>query len=327
MPSLSKELQPPIEKTTSRTARVFSSFEDDEFAFLVPPPERDDNVYFQKIYPKTSKIDTFNYHKDSLAPIKNDNFNFQKDFSTPFKNDNFDFHKNPTSSFKSDSFDFPKSSFDSLKTDSFNDNFEKAESHGTVTFTPRTEMILEMVKARAMGRESSTNFPILKPVNFLQPPTFKSDFSNSASFGRSNFNFRNDDYPYVETLRSIQKNKVSTISAFSNPATKFATSTMASTTIPTTEASIFAVPTKPLNSAGEVEHDPYYPRTPSTTEAYYTPRHQTDKSRKPYFTTTRKPQTSSQAKFQIPAVLPDLNSLEDLLDRRKFFFIPKVKST
>lgn len=278
--TISEDLQPPTE--SSRAAKVINTFQDEDFSFLVPPPERNDNVF---------------YHKNSFESLKEDHLRSQKpDSFESFKNDDEDDGRD------------------------FSANFPQ----GTVpvTFSPRTKMILNMMKARGLGREESppppSSFPVAKPVNFLEPPYFKPE---SAGFARASFNFgnNNDNYPYGETLRSIQQSKLTAAgtSALDGPSTS-------STNARPTEATIFGVPTKPLVPGAEVEHDPYYPRSP-TTEAYYTTRQQADKVRKPFFTTTRRP-TTSGARFEIPAVLPDLNSLEDLLDRRKFFFIPQVKS-
>ncbi|XP_043491808.1 uncharacterized protein LOC122517474 [Polistes fuscatus] len=122
--------------------------------------------------------------------------------------------------------------------------------------------------------------------------------------------YNNRDYPYFETLRSIQANAKSTITTTSR------------TTIATTEIPVHALTMslKPL-VPNELEYDPYYPKTPTSTEAYYTDSHLNKGSES--FRYTTQPSWSG-IHFEIPAVLPDLNTLEDLVDRRKLFYIPRV---
>ncbi|XP_058793136.1 uncharacterized protein LOC131665323 [Phymastichus coffea] len=243
--------------------------------------------------------ETHNEDYSFLIPpaVRDDNVNFAKNSFTLSKLDDIENSNSRLSVMSSESFNV----------DSIN-SFEK-DSIETVTFSPRTTMILDMMKAQTLDETFDSDF--FKPSKLLLPPLFKSDFSASA---RSNFNFRSNNYPYVETLKSIQNNKATTYSTTQSPLR-----------IHVTDASIFAVPTKSLAPAKDMEKDPYYPKLPTSTEMYYTSQLQSDKSRKPQFTTTRRP-FSSNAKFEIPAVLPDLNSLEDLLDRRKIFFIPQIKS-
>lgn len=69
------------------------------------------------------------------------------------------------------------------------------------------------------------------------------------------------------------------------------------------------------------EFDPFYPKPTGTTEPHYTP--SKSNFRLSTTTTTRRPWLND---FVIPDKLPDLNNLEDLVDRRKYFFIPKVNS-
>lgn len=69
------------------------------------------------------------------------------------------------------------------------------------------------------------------------------------------------------------------------------------------------------------EFDPFYPKATGTTEPHYTP--SKSNFRVSTTSTTRRPWLND---FVIPDKLPDLNNLEDLVDRRKYFFIPKVNS-
>lgn len=134
-----------------------------------------------------------------------------------------------------------------------------------------------------------------KPLSILQPPKFTS----ATQMSKSSFSIRNDNYPYLETLRSIQNSQSST-----------------------EETLNFASSSHTFDFFNQ-ENDPYYPRDPTTTEIYYTPR-EGNKFSKLFLTTTRSPLPS--IKFEVPSILPDLNSLEDLVDRRKLFFIPRVKA-
>lgn len=76
---------------------------------------------------------------------------------------------------------------------------------------------------------------------------------------------------------------------------------------------------KPL-VPNQLEYDPYYPNTPTTTDAYYTPIHERDPKR--FLEISTETPTATKFQFKIPDVLPDSNALEDLVDRRKYFFIP-----
>ncbi|XP_015597197.1 uncharacterized protein LOC107268685 isoform X2 [Cephus cinctus] len=130
---------------------------------------------------------------------------------------------------------------------------------------------------------------------------------------KSPFTFHNMNYPYSETLRSIQNHT----QAFSLTST--------TTPLPLIHTDLpvdsLTASLKPL-IPNELEFDPYYPRIPVTTEAYYTP---SDDNKRPklFQFSTQSPLLNVQ--FDIPANLPDLNSLEDLIDRRKLFYIPRRK--
>ncbi|XP_043605667.1 uncharacterized protein LOC122577948 isoform X1 [Bombus pyrosoma] len=124
----------------------------------------------------------------------------------------------------------------------------------------------------------------------------------------SPINYRN--YPYLETLKSIQKN-TKMISTTVH-------STTASMTLSTTEIPVYALTLslKPLIPS-ELEYDPYYPKFSTTTEPYYT----STQNLKEWSTQT----VRSTTHLELPAVLPDLNSLDDIVDRRKLLYIPRIK--
>ncbi|XP_001122830.2 uncharacterized protein LOC727116 [Apis mellifera] len=130
----------------------------------------------------------------------------------------------------------------------------------------------------------------------------------------SSINYRN--YPYLETLKSIQRNtKILP--------TTTGTATMANIPLATTELPVYALTLslKPL-IPNELEYDPYYPGYSTTTETYYTPvQNVKEWSRIGNSTRTM----WSNIHFRLPSVLPDLNSLDDIVDRRKLLYIPRIK--
>lgn len=175
-----------------------------------------------------------------------------------------------------------------------------------------------------LNREEMQVFPKSKsrPYMFLEPPLIKSGKSSSVDFTtKSPFDFRSINYPYMETLRSIQRE-----ARTDHPSRS--TTKRPATTKPTTKRitespfALLRASLKPL-VPNEVEYDPYYPKFPTSTEIYYTPR-DLGKDSKSSKLSTRK--LSPDLHLRIPSVLPDLNSLEDLVDRRKIFYIPKSRS-
>ncbi|XP_012535304.2 uncharacterized protein LOC105836068 [Monomorium pharaonis] len=149
-----------------------------------------------------------------------------------------------------------------------------------------------------------------RPYANPSPAIASEDNNRHSPPAREKSSSYNSDYhPYSETLRSIQANA------------------HAAYIKPTTEIPVHALTLslKPL-IPNELEYDPYYPKQPTSTEAYYTPSHRNKVDPNARFS------SSSQAPliahpslaFEIPSVLPDLNTLEDLIDRRKFFYIPRT---
>ncbi|OAD55881.1 hypothetical protein WN48_04175 [Eufriesea mexicana] len=141
-----------------------------------------------------------------------------------------------------------------------------------------------------------------------QPTKNPTDFLKLSSI-----NYRN--YPYLETLKSIQKNTKIPSTTIGIGTTNIA--------LATTELPVYALTLslKPLVPS-ELEYDPYYPKFSTTTESYYTPPY--DIKEWSYIgnsTQTVWPTTH----FELPLVLPDLNSLDDIVDRRKLLYIPRIK--
>ena len=126
-------------------------------------------------------------------------------------------------------------------------------------------------------------------------------------------NHRN--YPYSETLKSVQKN--TQISATTNSIKP------EHTLVVTTELPVYALTLslKPLIPS-ELEYDPYYPKLSTPTESYYIPAHSKELS----YMKDPVQATWSSIHFELPPILPDLNSLEDIVDRRKLFYIPRITS-
>ncbi|EZA51624.1 hypothetical protein DMN91_003856 [Ooceraea biroi] len=172
---------------------------------------------------------------------------------------------------------------------------------------------LSFAESRAFVRDSGRSFerpianssPMRPPApNIHQQPPFPRE--------RSSFGYNSDYHSYSETLRSIQTNA------------KHETSTKPTTEIPVHALTLSLKPLVP----NELEYDPYYPKQPTSTEAYYTPsnRGKVDIDAR-LFSSSQSTSLIARPNvpFKIPSVLPDLNTLDDLVDRRKFFYIPRTE--
>lgn len=186
----------------------------------------------------------------------------------------------------------------------------------------RPSQSLSLSETRDFARDKSVTVnlrrsfePTPSPSTFTR--TITPDVSQDPAFLREKSTFFTHDHnyrPYSETLKSIQANSVRAISDKST------------TEIPVHALTLSLKPLVP----NELEYDPYYPKQPTSTEAYYTP------SNRNGFNSNAHVSTSSQVPpaaishlnlpFEIPSVLPDLNSLEDLVDRRKLFYIPRISA-
>lgn len=127
---------------------------------------------------------------------------------------------------------------------------------------------------------------------------------------KSILSYDSDYNSYSETLKSIQANARTT------------------TIQPTTELPVYALTfsLKPL-VPNKLEYDPYYPKQPTSTEAYYTPSNRNELDNNTYLFSSSQVlsiTTHSNLLLEFPSILPDLNMLEDLVDRRKFFYIPRA---
>lgn len=124
-------------------------------------------------------------------------------------------------------------------------------------------------------------------------------------------NYNSDYHPYSETLRSIQANT-------------YTLNIKSTTEIPVHALTLSLKPLVP----NELEYDPYYPKQPTSTEAYYTPSNRNKVNMSTRLSnqapSTAQPLIAQPDFFEIPSILPDLNTLEDLVDRRKFFYIPRA---
>jgi hypothetical protein len=147
---------------------------------------------------------------------------------------------------------------------------------------------------------SPANTTALPDIIQRSPPPHEKSPSSS---------YNSDYHPYSETLKSIQINSQPTDDK------------------PTTEIPVHALTLslKPL-VPNELEYDPYYPKQPTSTEAYYTPssRNKVDANARLSSSSQAPPIGRHNLSFEIPSVLPDLNTLEDLVDRRKLFYIPRA---
>lgn len=143
--------------------------------------------------------------------------------------------------------------------------------------------------------------PAKAPESNQRSPFLREKFPSSS--------YNSDFHPYSETLRSIQANA-------------HATYIKSTTEIPVHALTLSLKPLVP----NELEYDPYYPKQPTSTEAYYTPSNRNRVDANVRFSSSSQAPlivAHSNLPFEIPSVLPDLNTLEDLVDRRKFFYIPR----
>ncbi|XP_034948154.1 uncharacterized protein [Chelonus insularis] len=158
----------------------------------------------------------------------------------------------------------------------------------------------------------------IKPFAVLEKPKNSlSDNESSAEnfqhnrqnpFNRTTRILNNNNFPYIETLKSMQN--------YRNKENYF------STTVRTTTAGTeFPIPKFSNALSGFNSEDPYYPRSSSTEKVYSLSTK--NKQKFPAFTTPNYQASSKELK--IPDFLPDLNSVEDLVDRRKLFFIPSAR--
>ncbi|XP_014479056.1 PREDICTED: uncharacterized protein LOC106746714 [Dinoponera quadriceps] len=162
----------------------------------------------------------------------------------------------------------------------------------------------------ARDKSATVNFRrSFEPPTFARPTT-PDNVAHRPASPREKSTFLTHDYrPYSETLKSIQANSVRALAMDKS-----------TTEIPVHALTLSLKPLVP----NELEYDPYYPRQPTSTEAYYTPSHRFNANvRSP---SQAPPAASLNLPFEIPPVLPDLNSLEDLVDRRKLFYIPRVNA-
>ncbi|XP_043275261.1 uncharacterized protein [Venturia canescens] len=137
--------------------------------------------------------------------------------------------------------------------------------------------------------------------------------------------FFHDNFPYSETLRSMQAMAEQSSNDRNNnfpSSTTSAPLTTAGTEFPVLPFAGTLSPSGP----NELDEDPYYPKRSTTTEVYYKLKSLRGDEKKSIRFSTKRPWPGS-LNFDIPEVLPDLNTLDDLVDRRKFFFIPRVKTT
>lgn len=139
----------------------------------------------------------------------------------------------------------------------------------------------------------------------------------TTSTAKPYFNFQNSNYPrlYKGETNSGQ---------IPVPASPKTTTTTTTTTTRTTIQEIpyrdFTASLKPL-VPNELEYDPYYPRESWTTETY----HKTSKTDKlpPAVVAPNFEPSIVGVYFKIPDVWPDFNTLDDIVDRRKLFYIPR----
>ncbi|XP_072758812.1 uncharacterized protein [Anoplolepis gracilipes] len=192
------------------------------------------------------------------------------------------------------------------------EQFGSWNSRNDKSVSPRQSLPLSSSETRAFARNKSAvyldrSFEPIANSSLVKMIAQKSNQRSPALHERSSFLSYNSDYhPYSETLRSIQAN-AHTLGIKST------------TEIPVHALTLSLKPLVP----NELEYDPYYPKQPTSTEVYYTPSNR-NKVNNARISNHAQPIIAHPDFFEIPSILPDLNTLEDLVDRRKFFYIPRA---
>ncbi|XP_043468838.1 uncharacterized protein LOC122502728 [Leptopilina heterotoma] len=240
-----------------------------------------------------------------------------KKLSTTYQNNDF--------SFTTKSPNFIKKDFTTMTTTSTtttirpfnrNSNFDFLQAPPKSTVKPMENRNFFINRQDVFPKSKS------RPLMFLEPPPFDGGKPVELTTKKPTINFANNNYPYMETLRSIQRESRKENSFSATTTRRSITTKSIPKTVTEIPFTIFTASLKPL-VPNEVEYDPYYPKFPTSTEIHYTLK-EPSRNFKPLKLATRKPPTDLH--LRIPSVLPDLNSLEDLVDRRKIFYIPKSRS-
>ncbi|KAL6420569.1 hypothetical protein ACFW04_013225 [Cataglyphis niger] len=194
---------------------------------------------------------------------------------------------------------------------SLNEQISSWNSRNNKSIPPRQSLPLSSLETRTFARDKSTvyfnrSFEPIANSSLVKMIAPEGNQRSPVPREKSSFLSYNSNHPYSETLRSIQAN-THTLNIKST------------TEIPVHALTLSLKPLVP----NELEYDPYYPKQPTSTETYYTPSNR-NKITSPRFSNQMPPIITHPDFFEIPSILPDLNILEDLVDRRKFFYIPRV---
>ncbi|XP_015117140.1 uncharacterized protein LOC107041212 [Diachasma alloeum] len=200
--------------------------------------------------------------------------------------------------------------------------------------SPQPSVFLE---APAEDSNKSTTFTMSATV-FLRNSSAKKNDKNrnsvsSTSERSSGIQFKSRDaneFPREEKPRTLrfegsQGGKTSTSKPFFSQRGNYPQGETPSTARTTTAGTEFPIPAFNIETSGYSgnEEDPYYPKRTTSTEIYYTL--ERERVVKPLaFLSTERPFANS-VNIKIPDVLPDLNSIDDLVDRRKILYIPRTK--
>ena len=203
------------------------------------------------------------------------------------------------------------SRFDAKRVD---DNFDNFDSQGRIDRAfGKTPKDVETNSSSGRNYKGFNSNSGGSKITEHEPSSFFFDGNNFAySETLRSMQARNDKSPQQPNYSNVKKNYSATISPpLPRPGTEFPIHTFTGSLAP-------LIP-------NESNDDPYYPKRPTTTEASYKLSEREKGGKKPFRFTTGRPWPGS-LDFEIPEVLPDFNTLDDLVDRRKLFFIPRVKS-
>lgn len=174
---------------------------------------------------------------------------------------------------------------------------------------PRQSLPLSSSETRTFARDKSAVYRSFEPIANSSLVKMISEANQplpALHKESSSLNYNSDYHPYSETLRSIQANT-------------HMLNIKSTTEIPVHALTLFLKPLVP----NELEYDPYYPKQPTSTEAYYTSSN-SNKINSVSLSNQTPPIIVHPNLLEIPSILPDLNILEDLVDRRKLFYIPRA---
>ncbi|XP_046750120.1 uncharacterized protein LOC124413525 [Diprion similis] len=181
-------------------------------------------------------------------------------------------------------------------------------------FGTHFEKLIKSKQVYPRDGSGEDQFTVNSKEQHIESTTSRSGFGYPRTT-ESHFSFQNSNYPRWDKVgaKSTQ-----------NPGRP-------STTTPTTPLTSgfpqrdYTASLKPL-VPNVLEDDPYYPtETGTTTEIYFTPSENNDVLPRALTAPNFQPPLVG-VYFKVPDVWPDLNTIDDIVDRRKLFYIPRTNN-